>query len=289
MNEISQMDADGLPRFSWHQMRAYWENHSKLWSDIDFIRDPDGLSNVCHAGEALWVNAYYARFQRRVYRSLLATVPRPEADARALDVGCGAGRWCRLLQAQGFRTVGIDLQAELLEENRRRIPDVQFVRSSIQEYRDESHFDLISSVTVLQHLPSVEQAAAVAKLRELTKTGGFVVALENIEDQGRHVFANSIESWQELFQSHSFRVVSLRRYDYSPFSRSVSALRRAKRLWVQSLPKADLAHERRTKWLGIRDGLTWIGVTLDSPIEALLVHYNVPLPSVHCGFLFVAV
>src|SRR5262249_17368278 len=128
-------------------------------------------------------------------------------------------------------------------------------------------------------------------LRELTKLGGFVIALENIEDQGRHVFANSIERWHELFKSCSFRLVLRRRYDYSPFSRGISALRRAKRLLGSSVPETGRAYvpNRTTKWSAIRDGLTWIGVMLDSPIESLLVRHNVALPTVHCGFLFEAV
>src|SRR5262249_26787159 len=159
----------------------------------------------------------------------------------ALDVGCGAGRWCRLLKDRGFQTVGIDLQPELVEQNRQRFPEIRFVQSAIQDYTSESCFDLISSVTVLQHLPFEEQAIAVRKMRELTKRGGFVIALENIEDQGQHVFANSIESWQQLFQSCSFRVVMRRRYDYSPFSRGVSALRRANRFLGSGAPETGCA------------------------------------------------
>src|SRR5262249_24254271 len=153
----------------------------------------DGLGNVCHPGEARWVNAYYDRFQRRIYNWLLGRVPPPSSESLALDVGCGAGRWCRLLKDRGFNTVGIDLQPELVEQNRQRFSEIQFVRSSIQEYANESSFDLISSVTVLQHLPFEEQAIAVRKMRELTKRGAFVIALENIKDQGQHVFANSVE------------------------------------------------------------------------------------------------
>src|SRR5690348_393166 len=42
--------------------------------------------------------------------------------ATALDVGCGEGRFCRMLRAAGITAVGIDPTEELLEEARRRDP-----------------------------------------------------------------------------------------------------------------------------------------------------------------------
>jgi 2-polyprenyl-3-methyl-5-hydroxy-6-metoxy-1,4-benzoquinol methylase len=43
--------------------------------------------------------------------------------ATALDVGCGEGRFCRMLQAAGISTVGIDPTEELLHQARRPRPD----------------------------------------------------------------------------------------------------------------------------------------------------------------------
>jgi SAM-dependent methyltransferase len=272
-------------------MRTYWEVHSRNWTEIDYVADPGGLGNVCHPGEARWVNEYYGRFQRKIYEGLLAKVPWVAANSHALDVGCGAGRWCRLLADYGYHTVGIDLQPELLEQNRRRFSDIEFVRSAIQDFRSERSFELISSVTVLQHLPFDEQAIAIRKMRELTKQGGFVIALENIADQGQRVFANAIENWRALFSSCSFNLIAIRRYDYSPFTRSISALRRAKRILGRKAGEIESVAEAvaNGKAQRIRDALTWIGVTLDSPIETILVRCNLRIPSIHCGFLYEAV
>src|SRR3954451_8120560 len=40
----------------------------------------------------------------------------------ALDVGCGEGRFCRMLKLAGVRTAGIDPTPQLLETARRRDP-----------------------------------------------------------------------------------------------------------------------------------------------------------------------
>jgi len=95
-------------------------------------QDPDGLNNVCQSGAPLQVNRYYARSQRRIYGALLAACLPAQHGSRALDVGCGAGRWSRLMATSGFEVTGIDLQEDVLRQNRARYPHVRFERSSIK-------------------------------------------------------------------------------------------------------------------------------------------------------------
>src|SRR5580704_9170375 len=96
-------------RFDSSQAQEYWRVHYGRRAPVDLEADADGLNNVCHPGRPLWLNRYYARFQEVVFRKLLAAAvadPPPGGTTsggppRALDVGCGAGRWCRLLASEG--------------------------------------------------------------------------------------------------------------------------------------------------------------------------------------------
>src|SRR5215470_17379204 len=45
---------------------------------------------------------------------------------RALDVGCGEGRFCRMLKAKDIPIVGIDPTEELLAEAKRRDPKGEY-------------------------------------------------------------------------------------------------------------------------------------------------------------------
>src|SRR5919199_192370 len=173
-------------RFNYEEMKRYWAVHSFRRATLDFDRDPEGLDIVCHTGAPLWLNRYYARYQKMVYEKLFSLLPFPRLGARALDVGCGTGRWCRFLAERGYRVTGIDWQQELIESNRARCPEIQYLRTSIQEFAPEEPFDLVSSVTVLQHIPFSEQEAAIHKLRELTKDGGHALVLENTREQAVH-------------------------------------------------------------------------------------------------------
>ncbi|MEO0603052.1 MAG: class I SAM-dependent methyltransferase, partial [Myxococcota bacterium] len=40
----------------------------------------------------------------------------------ALDIGCGEGRFCRMMQAKGLTTIGIDPTEDLIEAARSRDP-----------------------------------------------------------------------------------------------------------------------------------------------------------------------
>jgi 2-polyprenyl-3-methyl-5-hydroxy-6-metoxy-1,4-benzoquinol methylase len=289
-------------RFDWNQVRDYWRGQRSRAGRLDEIVDPDALGNVCHAGAPIWFNQYYARHQRTVFEMLLGQVPFSDG-ARALDVGCGAGRWCRLLSERGFRVHGIDLQQSLIERNRARYPNMSFDCVPIQDFSPPAPFDLVTTVTVIQHVPFDEQKRALAKIASILKPGGHVLSLENVNDQGAHVFANSIEGWAQAFGDVGLSLVTVRRYDYSPAIRLTSAAvnvaaQVARRLGVISrqdgpaVPQAPTA-EGMNEGSPIRRALRAGGwairraaVQFDDRIEGRLIAQNANFSTVHCGFLF---
>jgi len=285
-----------VPRFTIDDAKRYWQGHEAIARQLDLRRDPDGLSVVCHSEAPLWLNKYYAHFQRLLFMQLLSLVPQPLPGARALDVGCGAGRWSRILAERGYAVVGIDVQAALLERNRARFPDISFECSSILDHKAALSYDLISSVTVLQHLPFDAQRLAIQRIRESATSGSHVLLLENVVDQGSHVFANSVGGWQRLFEQADFDVVAVRRYDYSPALRMVGALRRAAktRLIAQPIASRPPSGRSATKTRGLAPQVSRAVVTManlaavgaDYLLEPALVALQVPVPTVHVAMLF---
>ena len=91
--------------------------------------------------------------------------------AAALDVGCGEGRFCRMLQAAGISTVGIDPTEELLRQARRRDPkgDYRIGRAEALEFPDRS-FDLV--VSYLTFIDIAEIDRAVAEVARVLRPGG---------------------------------------------------------------------------------------------------------------------
>lgn len=290
-----------MKRFSWQDMKKYWEIHSSHWAEINYEQYPEGLTNVCHPGAPFWLNQYYAQLQKKVYQMLFTKVPPPNSSARALDVGCGAGRWCRFLADSGYKTVGIDLQPELIEINRRRYYDINFFCTSIQDYSPEETFDIISSVTVLIHIPFDEQVAVIQKLRKLLKTNGYAIVLENIRDQAPHVFSNTIKEWRAIFEEAGFRCVAIQRYDYNPLTRLYSWMVQSliSIVRLHHLKDSDLTPETfkdskySTIGLGflrkLNNACKRLTIALDSIIEPIFIKSNFSFSVAHCGFLFRAI
>ncbi len=292
-----------INRFNWDEMQKYWRDHSVKYSNFDYEKDPDGLSNVCHVERPLWYNKYKARLQKRVYSKLFSMLPPPNIGARALDVGCGAGRWCRFLKEKGYYTIGIDLQPELLELNRRRYKDIEFVLSSIQDYTATEPFDLISIVTVLQHIPFEEQDKVISKMRKLLKTCGYVIALENTRDQCPHVFSNTAEQYQHKFEKAGFETIAVLRYDYSLCNRGYTwVIQNISNIFKnnkQELNKTDividnLIDQNDSKAIlrsSIKLLISFVQrffIEIDNLLEPILIHSNVG-KTIHCGFLFKAI
>ena len=282
--------------YDWEELVRYWKAHNRGRGQFSYESDPEGLNNVCQSGAPIMVNRYYHRSQQRVFRSLVALVPPPHGDSYALDIGCGAGRWSRILHERGYKTTGIDIQDDLLTTNRVRYPRIDFRCVPIQELDTEIKFDLITSVTVLQHLPYEHQKKAIEKIAAISSPGGFVLILENVaQDSSPHMFTHSTETWTELFNDVGLSHVRHKRYDYSPTLRSYYWSTRAYRGW-HARPAVDLPDPEQ---LGTRRGmavtsgamkadnyLKRMACAVDSLLEPALIRLELPVPTVHCGMLF---
>jgi SAM-dependent methyltransferase len=88
----------------------------------------------------------------------------------ALDVGCGEGRFCRLMKGCGLRAVGIDPTEELVRQAMRRDPegDYRIGRAEALEFSDAS-FDLVVSYLTLVDIPDLR--SAVSEIARVLRPG----------------------------------------------------------------------------------------------------------------------
>lgn len=89
----------------------------------------------------------------------------------ALDVGCGEGRFCRMLRHEGIRAVGVDPTDGLLQRARALDPDGDY-RTGTAEALDfaDGGFDLVVSYLTLIDIPDLD--AAVAEMARVLRPGG---------------------------------------------------------------------------------------------------------------------
>lgn len=103
----------------------------------------------------------------------LALETRPKT---ALDVGCGEGRFCRMLSQHGIATTGIDPTRAFIEHARQRDPGGTYVEGDAARLPfDDGAFDLVVSYMSLIDIP--ELAPAIAEMtRVLARKGRLLIA-----------------------------------------------------------------------------------------------------------------
>jgi ubiquinone/menaquinone biosynthesis C-methylase UbiE len=94
---------------------------------------------------------------------------------RALDLGCGVGHILSILPS-GFKKVGVDYSLSSLKLARRHLPEPDsLVNASGQLLPfDDSTFDLVTCLEVLEHLEDDEKA--VSEISRVLKPGGYLIA-----------------------------------------------------------------------------------------------------------------
>ena len=187
-----------------------WKKHHS--ANIFFSRKVDslGLDIVGVPGEPLSYNKFLHHFDLRSFRRLLKRIGDIKGRS-ALDIGCGTGRWSKIMHNMGVRVVGIDLSEELLKDNKIRMPEIDFkeMMASHLNFQDNT-FDLVSSVTVL-HIPYKVQKESIKEICRVLKIGGFALIIEgskeNEQIQYRYSFPNSTRGWLNNFQEHNCALI----------------------------------------------------------------------------------
>jgi SAM-dependent methyltransferase len=136
------------------QMSSGWDTSAAAW--------------IAHMGE-------HGDFGRQFVLDAPMLARIGQRDIRlALDVGCGEGRFCRMLAARGIRAIGIDPTAALLERARQLHPegDYRAGRAEALDFPDAS-FDLVVSYLTLIDIDDV--ATAIAEMARVLRPGGMLL------------------------------------------------------------------------------------------------------------------
>ena len=94
-----------------------------------------------------------------------------------IDFGCGSGVFTGLLQAKGYRCIGIDLSEKLLKRGKQQIPQIDFLQADVEllPFLDNS-VDAIMLSCLLHHLP--DPSRCIQEVFRVLKPNGRVVAFD---------------------------------------------------------------------------------------------------------------
>jgi SAM-dependent methyltransferase len=134
--------------------------------------------------QAYWdANAEAYSFAHPFERAWFAELP---SDARVLDYGCGYGRMTAELASAGWRAVGADFSAAMIERGRRTHPGLELRHvAGLPLAEPDGAFDAAILFAVLTCIPDDGgQRALVAELRRLIRPGGLLYVSDYLLQSG---------------------------------------------------------------------------------------------------------
>lgn len=233
--------------------REFWDERARKYGSlaVGYVNDPI-LSEF--EEELRW------RAFRRVYPIVHGTV--------VLDAGCGVGSWCARLAQLGCKVVGTDLSLQMIRMATSALK-VEYHCSAVEDldFQAES-FDLIISITVLQHITDDSQfEQAVNNIRRMLKVDGYLAVLEYspvrvkaTRPRQPHMIYRSREDWIRVFNTRDFQLVRESGIRFIGYRLYTGIAHRVLRLWPgQHLIAAD-GHP--ANWMGKL--LRWATQSIDS-------------------------
>jgi SAM-dependent methyltransferase len=135
-------------------------------------------------GHTGWSDAATYAYDQRLRLKAVGWLLKPVHSA--LDYGCGVGDFCALLATCAQRVVGHDLSREALLRAARQHPSTAIRYEPIAQAVWSQRYDLILSITVLQHVvDDGELQALLERCADALQPGGRMIVLETLADETR--------------------------------------------------------------------------------------------------------
>jgi ubiquinone/menaquinone biosynthesis C-methylase UbiE len=204
-----------------------------------------------------------------VFRNLPALLAKHATGPNAIDFGCGTGRSTRYLQTLRFRTIGIDVSAEMVAVARERDPQGDYRVISDGDFSSlaPDHHDLVLSAFTFDNIPGFEhKVALLAGLSRLMRRTGRLVNIVSTPEIYTHEWVTfSTRDFPENRDARCGDIVRIITTDYSD-GRPVDDI-----LWpdeayrdVYDAAGLEVEHVERPLARG-DEGVAWISETAVAP------------------------
>ena len=142
---------------------------------MNLINSYEDIKRAESYSKLQFTGTYYLAF-----RDLPMLIAKYVRGNRAVDFGCGAGRSTRFLQSLGFKTLGIDISAEMIKLSRQLDPEGEYfeIEDGVLNDVPSNAFDLILSAFTFDNVPTKSKKIGLFhEFRRVLKPGGYILNL----------------------------------------------------------------------------------------------------------------
>jgi trans-aconitate methyltransferase len=171
------------------------------------------------SGHTGWSNPWlYAYDQRNRINALKALIQRIDPSS-VMDIGCGTGDFVELVKQEcpACNITAIDISNEAIASSRKRFAGVEGVSFYAEDLQvaefDTEHYDLLVSITVLQHITDHKELhKLLKKIGKALRPNGCFVFLENVyhgQEKADSFYLNksfSAQDWVKACQGAGLKV-----------------------------------------------------------------------------------
>lgn len=100
---------------------------------------------------------------------------KPLSQITVLDAGCGRGEYAAGIAKHVKSVAGVEPQTSAVEDAallHKKVKNIKFINSLIEDFKTREKFDLIVSLTVFEHMPN--QKSSFKHMFELLNKGGII-------------------------------------------------------------------------------------------------------------------
>ena len=132
----------------------------------------------------------------------------------SMDLACGTGVLCRILQAEGIQAAGMDFSSGMIDIARQESPHIPYEMAYMSTFRPEARVELVTCTgDAINHIPDLEDVRRIFEnVYAYTSPGGyFVFDILNRQEVSTSEpfemdFSESVRVWFQMTQPEENKV-----------------------------------------------------------------------------------
>ncbi len=159
-----------------------------------------------------WERTNVAKSDYSITRKLLLRFLDLKKDDKALEIGCGPGKWSKIVSGDCANLTAVDISKKMINEAKKYCKDknVRFLHGDIMKLRLNQKFDKIYAVRVLEYIKDKE--GFVRKMSDLLNENGKFVVVTKSKPCLWDITKREEGFWQEKITYNEFRKLLKRNF-----------------------------------------------------------------------------